>query len=345
MLANSNVTEKQKAKYGKQKNEDNRRAVEAYLRTKDLEDTAIFGIMGVIDKETGGSFDYQQKQYDGPGYGLFQLDPGGDHVNQYNRFLTKAGKQDSMEAQLDYFIDSIFNEKSEALISNGAGNAREIRKAFNSGDVNRIVAEVTNRWERPRDYIDREKEGLNKHGIEYDLAYQNNIFERTQRANQAAISSGLDKIPGKFKPDFTSTPAQVRPETENKYALHFDFVLPIWQGGTKSLEERDGRFDVEAKFARNKIRQGAGDGKKADKALDLIANDTTQITERDGKFWILPSRNLETGEKFTTDEEAYSAIGPAIRDGSVVGYDSREEAQNDQKTIFKKLMKEYNPFT
>ena len=60
MLANSNVTERQKAKYGKQKNEDNRRAVEAYLRTKDLEDTAIFGIMGVIDKETGGSFDYRQ---------------------------------------------------------------------------------------------------------------------------------------------------------------------------------------------------------------------------------------------------------------------------------------------
>ena len=41
------------------KNEDNRRAVESYLRTKDLEDTAIFGIMGVM--RDGGSFDYQIK--------------------------------------------------------------------------------------------------------------------------------------------------------------------------------------------------------------------------------------------------------------------------------------------
>ena len=45
-----------------------------------------------IDAETGleelgweGSFDYSQQQINGPGQGLFMLDPTGDHVKQIGR--------------------------------------------------------------------------------------------------------------------------------------------------------------------------------------------------------------------------------------------------------------------
>ena len=71
--------------------------------------------MANIDKETDGTYDYQMQQYDGPGRGLFQLDPGGDHVNQYNMFLDRNKRQDSMEAQLDYYRNISINSLSEVF--------------------------------------------------------------------------------------------------------------------------------------------------------------------------------------------------------------------------------------
>ena len=64
---------------------------------------------------------------------MFQLDPGGDHVNQYNRFLTKTGKQDSMEAQLDYFIDSIFNEKVRLYYQTAQETLEKLEKRLTLG--------------------------------------------------------------------------------------------------------------------------------------------------------------------------------------------------------------------
>jgi len=139
----------------------NRNKVLNHLRDKGLSKNAIIGLMANIDAETGlkelgyeGSFDYRQKQIDGPGKGLFMLDPGGDHVKQYNSFLKRNNREDSTESQLDYALESIYDTKSPALKSNGSGNARELRAIFKTGTPEQIAEEFAIRWERPKKIIE-----------------------------------------------------------------------------------------------------------------------------------------------------------------------------------------------
>ena len=60
-----------------------------YLFKKEgFSDKEAAAMLGNIDVETGGSFDYLQKQYKGgPGRGLFQFE--GLKLNAYNEWLTK----------------------------------------------------------------------------------------------------------------------------------------------------------------------------------------------------------------------------------------------------------------
>ena len=50
-----------------------------------LSKNAIAAIMGNIDVETGGSFDFMQQQNKGPGYGLFQFE--GIQRQEYDKFF------------------------------------------------------------------------------------------------------------------------------------------------------------------------------------------------------------------------------------------------------------------
>ena len=159
----------------------NRLNVFNYLQNKGFKKNAILGIMANIDKETDGTYDYQMQQYDGPGRGLFQLDPGGDHVNQYNMFLDRNKRQDSMEAQLDYFYETIYDRNSPALKSNGSGNARKLRQLFESGKIDEITEAITTRWERPRDYLDRNKN---------PDKWQRNLNDRILRARELDATLG-----------------------------------------------------------------------------------------------------------------------------------------------------------
>jgi len=184
--------EQQELEYKKIDSDLNRNKITNYLRDKGLNRNAISGILGNIEHETDGTYDYKMEQYDGPGKGLFMLDPGGDHVNQYNMFLDRNKRQDSMEAQLDYFYETIYDEKSPALKSNGFGNARDLRKLFKEGTVEEITEAITTKWERPRDYLDRNKEGKNKKGLEYKEAYLKNLNDRIFRANR--LQDVIDKM-------------------------------------------------------------------------------------------------------------------------------------------------------
>ena len=157
--------EQQELEYKKRDAGLNRTKVLNYLRDRGLSKNAIIGLMANIDAETGikelnyqGSFDYTQEQIDGPGRGLFMLDPGGDHVKQYNGFLERNNIENSMEAQLDYVIESIYDKQSPALKSNGAGNASKLRKLFKSGSPEDIAEEFAIRWERPEKIIRGTKE-------------------------------------------------------------------------------------------------------------------------------------------------------------------------------------------
>lgn len=163
----------QELEYKKTDADLNRNKVLNHLRDKDVPKNAILGLMANIDAETGleelgwkGSFDYSQQQTDGPGKGLFMLDPGGDHVKQYASFLERNNRTDSTEAQLDYTLESIYDTKSPALKSNGFGNARDLRALFKTGTPEEIAEAFAIKWERPKKIIqgteDERKEELNQ---------------------------------------------------------------------------------------------------------------------------------------------------------------------------------------
>ena len=102
-------------------------------------------LMGNIDVETGGSFDYLQEQGGGgPGQGLFQLE--GSKKKSYNNYLNDNGFEDSPRAQLDYMHETIYGDLQTEI---GEGNAAKLRKIFETGTVEEITKAFEEIWERP----------------------------------------------------------------------------------------------------------------------------------------------------------------------------------------------------
>lgn len=121
--------------------------------------------MGNIHVETGGSFDSTQKQYrDGPGRGLFQMEPGSGKLDEYQIWLEKTGRGDTADNQIQFFRDTIYDPKGIRDIVGrdvaGFGNARRLREVFESSDDPEEVARaVTELWEKPGvPHLDRRQE-------------------------------------------------------------------------------------------------------------------------------------------------------------------------------------------
>ncbi len=61
-------------------------------------------VLANFNRETGGSFDYRQKERGGGGgYGLPQYT--GASLDAYRAWLARTGAQDSADSQVDYFVD------------------------------------------------------------------------------------------------------------------------------------------------------------------------------------------------------------------------------------------------
>jgi hypothetical protein len=140
----------------------------------DLSEQAIAGIMGTIHKETGGTFDFEQKQKGGPGYGLFQYDA---QKPAYNRYLNKITQPDSIDTQIEFTLDNIMN-KTDLV---GAGNAQAIMDAFKSGDARDVAEIFTTKYLKPKDVVNYEKAGKDK-SKDIVTAYQDNIGSRQDLA-------------------------------------------------------------------------------------------------------------------------------------------------------------------
>ena len=113
---------------------------------RNLSKSAIVALMANIDVETGGSFDYQQRQYGGgPGYGLFQIEDGGDLRDGYDQFLKEEGRKDSAKSQIDYVIETLYGKYQNIP---GAGHARRVRNAF-EGTPEEATEMFMREWERP----------------------------------------------------------------------------------------------------------------------------------------------------------------------------------------------------
>ena len=99
-------------------------------------------MMGNIDVETGGSFDYTTKQRGGNGYGLFQF----DFMKQYyNKWRDEQKLQDSAETQIK-FVKATLTDRKDIV---GAGNVKKINDALNGNDLDNATTVFCNLWEKP----------------------------------------------------------------------------------------------------------------------------------------------------------------------------------------------------
>lgn len=114
-----------------------------YLLEKGFSKEAAAGIMGNIDVETGGSYNYQQKQKGGgKGYGLFQF----DFMNKYYQdYLKKNKLEDSANTQIDYMYDTIYG--NEAMFS--TKDKKALREALESGNVQQATKGFQDIFENP----------------------------------------------------------------------------------------------------------------------------------------------------------------------------------------------------
>jgi len=113
------------------------------LKEYNLSPSAMAAIIGNIDVETGGSFDFQQKQRNGNGYGLFQFDFMKPH---YFEWLKKNNKKDSAKSQLDFMYETVYGDNQELL---GKKNAEELRRSFKEDDVNNATYKFMKIFENP----------------------------------------------------------------------------------------------------------------------------------------------------------------------------------------------------
>jgi len=105
----------------------------------------VAAIIGNIDVETGGSFDPGQKQYNnGKGRGIFQMESG--MLEAYNKYIQDRKISNTAQAQIN-FMSNILS--SGSIYDIGAGNRKKVKEAFDSGDVDRITKEFSNRVLRP----------------------------------------------------------------------------------------------------------------------------------------------------------------------------------------------------
>ena len=120
-------------------------SISTYLTTdKEMRPEAVAAILGNIDVETGGTYDAQQLQTNGPGYGLFQLE--GSKAKFYKKFIKEKGLKDSPQNQLEYMHETIYGDLQHVI---GKRHAKTLRVLFMTGTVEEITEGFERIWERP----------------------------------------------------------------------------------------------------------------------------------------------------------------------------------------------------
>lgn len=116
------------------------------LKRKFDSPNVVAGILGNVDHETGGTFDFQQEQIGGGGgYGLIQMTYP-PMKKAYDNFLEKNNIEDGAESQID-FVSSIM--ENDEYYDIGAGNRNKLKKAIATDDPE-IIAEAFSIYvERP----------------------------------------------------------------------------------------------------------------------------------------------------------------------------------------------------
>ena len=128
------------------------------LKSEGLREEAIAGIMGNIHAEND-TFDYQRVEegkVKKKGYGIFQFTGG--RRKAYENYLNTLGKADSLDAQIEYTLDTINiippmeNSKFPKWETNDLGydNRKKLREIFKTGTAEQVANVFLDRFERPK---------------------------------------------------------------------------------------------------------------------------------------------------------------------------------------------------
>ena len=112
-------------------------------------------------------------------------------------------------------------------------------------------------------------------------------------------------------------------DTSN-YQTNFDYFLPSWNSVVENAPRIFNRW-------LSKGRTG------------LIMSNTSEVVQNtnDGKYYIVPLYNTETGNKYESDEDMWNQVGPSIEEGTLAGYGSQEEAEIDRKELYDTLIRDH----
>jgi len=173
----------------------NKEQVVSLLKEKGYSDAAIAGIIGNIDVETGGTFDFQQKQKKGSGYGLFQFDFLNKH---YNKWLKDNNLKDSAKSQVDFFHDTVYGNSKDII---GQGTALKIQAALQQSNPEAIATDISDLWLKPgKPHIQRrQSSAINAfENLAVPEAPQNNTLT-PQQMEQSVVKRGVPMSPADIR--------------------------------------------------------------------------------------------------------------------------------------------------
>jgi hypothetical protein len=135
---------------------DNARQVAIALKQRGYSTAAVAGILGNLEVETGGSFDYKQEQVKGPAVGLFQFDFMKPY---YRKWLKENRYDDSLDAQVEY-VDRVIKGTEPML---GTKDRRALQEAMQLDDPVAIAEAFSNHFLKPgKPHLSRRKEAAQR---------------------------------------------------------------------------------------------------------------------------------------------------------------------------------------
>ena len=352
----------------------NRQEVFDYLLQKDIPYNAVLGLMGNIDHETGGSFDYKQKQknyatgeyYDDKGYGIWQLD--GLKRKAYELYTER--RPDSMEAQVDFMVDSIYNpdnlpdsvlslmkpDKNKTDIV-GIGNMNALKEVFANGSPEDVATAFYTKWEMSKDYLLHRD---NPNNQTYYENFQENLQNRLDDTRQLGTifspptefeGDGLGRVAmgnvndGKVLPmkniddDTVPTLAKSTQQAEfsgNPWDINYQYWAKQFGENIPAILDKEKRISPTRFAINNDMEQAV-----ADEAATFIQDDQ-------GKYHMVAAIDLDgsitgtIGEKLT-EEQVQAQANKSIASGQFRGYDTEEEARDAGLFTLDFIMKNYRP--
>lgn len=237
---------------------------------------AVAGILGNIEVETGGTFDFKIKAAGSEqSFGLFQLNGG--HLRAYRNFLTRNSLRDSASHQLDYVMNNIFDGEGFDI---GPDNREILRDAFATCDPEVVATVFSNLFERPgTPHLERRVAAAKRY---HDALDPDNTAENledidateTQRTfEETAARYPVGGLPGTFdQPHPKGIPAPKQGEDYTSSQYPFNHVFETESGhiteyddspfGKRILvEHADGSFEeiVTTKGGHEKVVRVEGD--------------------------------------------------------------------------------------